>query len=189
MTDCNSNDVKKVASLDPREAIEIVGGTNINVVEEILPDKTRYTINYQEYAAPSITVAYSGGPKQVGTKVASATFSGAIIQGSENIVERTMTPSKGLNLELPISYTETDVLGATTGLYPRFSGNPTVITAKDSTGNTVIKQVGVEFRHLFYVGFSTKDTLTESEIRGIVKADHGVDLLTSIFSKYSSYKY
>ena len=51
--------------------------------------------------------------------------------------------------------------------------------------NRVSLQVGVEFRHLFYMGYSTNTSLTEAEILGLVTQD----LLTSILSKYYSFTY
>ena len=188
MPDCDINDVKKVASLDPREAIEIIGGTNIEVLEEKLSDKTRYTINYRAYSPPIINTTSSVGVTKVGVTVPTITFNGSIVKGSEDITSRTMTPDKGLNLTSPFSWIETVVRGTAPGLWPRFSGNPTTIEVYDGT-TLVTKQVGVEYRHLFYVGYSTKDTLTEAEIKNIVKADPGVDLLNSVFDKYRTYNY
>lgn len=184
MGNCNINDAKKIASLDPREAIEIVGGNNIEVVEEQLIDKTRYTINYKPYSAPVINTTSSAGITKVGVTVSTVTFNGTIVKGSDDIIYRNMTPNKGLDLTVPFSWQETNVLGTTPGLWPRFSGTPTTITVSDGTTN-VTKQVGVEYRHLFYMGYSTKEVLTEEDIKSLVTQD----LLTSILSKYSTFTY
>lgn len=186
MTSCDINDVPSTAPIDPREAIEIIGGNKIRVELETTPTKSIYTVHYQEYLAPTITVGYSGPIAKVGTTVASATIAGSINSGSEDIVERTMTPDKGLDLTGPISYIESNVVGTSPGLWPKYSGVPTILTAKDSTGNTVTKQVGVEFRHLYYMVYSTKDFLVDNDS---ILSGATSDLLTSILSKYSTFTY
>lgn len=186
MGNCDVNDTTKVGSTDPREVIEIVGGNKIRVELETTANKSIYTVHYQEYLPPVITVGYSGVIAKVGTTVASATIAGSINEGSETIIERAMTPDKGLSLTAPISYIETNVTGTTPGLWPRYSGVPTIFTAKDSTGIEVTKQVGVEFRHLFYMLYSTKDLLLDNDS---VLSGATSDLLTNILNKYSSFTY
>lgn len=188
MSKCDVNDIPKVGSTDPKEVIEIVGGNKIRVELETTSNKNIYTIHYQEYLPPVITVGYSGAVAKVGTTVEEAIIAGSINEGSETIVERTMTPDKGLSLTAPISYIETNVTGTTPGLWPRYSGVPTVFTAKDSTGFVVSKQVGVEFRYPFYMAYSTKDILVTNDdlLNGPNTTE---DLLTTILSKYSSYLY
>ena len=186
MSKCDVNDIPKVGSTDPKEVIEIVGGNKIRVEVEDTPTKKIYTVHYQEYSPPVITVRYAGAVVKVGTTVDFAKIEGSINEGSETIVERTMTPDKGLSLTAPISYIETNVKGTTPGLWPRYSGVPTVFTAKDSTGVEVTRQVGVEFRHLFYMLYSTKDLLSDNDN---VLSGATSDLLTSILNKYSSFTY
>jgi hypothetical protein len=182
---CNVNDVKKPSSLDARDLIELVAGTSIGIDVEKTPDKTIYTINYREYSPPTINVTQSVSVAKVGTTLPTVTFNAAIVKGSEEILLREMTPDKGLNLEELFSWIETNVTSTTTGLFPQFSGNPTSIKAAD-TKTQVTKLVGVEFRHLFYMGYSTKDTLTENEIITLLTTQ---DLLTSVKSKYGSFVY
>ena len=124
------------------------------------------------------------GVTKVGVTVPVVTFNGSIVKGSEDIVSRTMTPDKGLDLTAPFSWGETDVLGTAPGLWPKFSGIPTTIQVSDGT-QLVTKQVGIEYRHLFYMGYSTKDTLTETEIKELVDQT----LLTSVLSRYSTFTY
>ena len=188
-TGCDVNDVKKPSSLDARDLIELVAGTSIGIDVEKTPDKTIYTINYREYSPLSINVTQDVSIAKVGTTVPTVTFVGNIVKGSEDIVSRTMVPDKSLNLEEQFTWTEENVIGLTPGLYPQFSGKPTEIEAIDFKATKVTKQVGVEFRHLFYIGYSTKNTLTESEIKNIVKVDPGIDLLNSVFDKYRTYNY
>lgn len=186
MSGCNVNDVPSTAPVDAREAIEIKAGAKIRVELEKVSNKDIYTIHYQEYLPPTITVSYKGAVAKVGTTIASATIDGSINPGSEDIVERTMTPDKGFSLTAPISYVETNVTGTTPGLWPRYSGVPTVFTAKDATGTVVTKQVGVEFRHLYYMIYSTKESLSDNDVT-LVSATQ--DLLTSILNKYSTFTY
>lgn len=184
--ECNINDVKKPSSLDARDLIELVAGTSIGIDVEKTPDKTIYTINYREYRPLSINVTQNVSVAKVGTTVPTVTFVGNIVKGSEDIVSRTMVPDKSLNLEEQFTWTEENVIGLTPGLYPQLSGNPTEIEAIDFKATKVTKQVGVEFRHLFYMGYSPKDALTENEIITLLTTR---DLLTSIKSKYSSFVY
>lgn len=186
MRQCDTNDVKKVGSLDPREAIEIVGGTNIKVVKENFSDKVRYTINYNAFKAPTINV--NTQIAKVGVTVPSIEFTGSFVPGSESIVQRTMTPDKGLDLTIPFSWTETKVRGTAPGLWPKYNGEPLELSVTDAVGTVVTKQVGVEYRHLFYMGFSDKDTLNSAEIKAL-STTGASDLLTSILSKYSSFTY
>lgn len=183
MGQCDTNDIKKVGSLDPREAIEIVGGTNIKVVREELSDKVRYTINYNAFKAPTINV--NTQIAKVGVTVPFIEFTGSFVPGSESIVQRTMTPDKGLDLTVPFSWTETNVRGTVPGLWPKYNGEPLELSVTDAVGTVVTKQVGVEYRHLFYMGFSDKDTLLATDIKELGTQD----LLTSILSKYSSFTY
>jgi hypothetical protein len=69
-------------------------------------------------------------------------------------------------------------------LWPKFSGNPTTIEVSDGT-QLITKQVGIEYRHLFYMGYSTKDTLTESEIKELIDQT----LLVNVLTKYSTFTY
>jgi len=186
---CDSNDVKQVLSLDPRDAIEIKGGNKIDVVVERTGTKDVYTVSYKEYAPPTITVAHTGPGNlvvKVGTTVTTATFAGAINTGTEDIVERTMTPDKSLSLTAPISYQETNILGTSPGLWPQFSGVPTIITAKDAQGTTVTKQVGVEFRYPYYMLYTTQEIIANDDA---ILGSATEDLLTSILGKYSSFVY
>lgn len=187
-TGCDVNDVKKPSSLDARDLIELVAGTSIGIDVEKTPDKTIYTINYREYSPVSITVTQNVSIAKVGTIVPTVTFNGNIVKGSEDIVSRGMTPDKGLDLEVPFSWTETNVTGLVPGLFPQFSELPTEIEAIDFKATKVIKQVGVEFRHLFYMGYSNKGTLTEADVKTLGNT-YEKTLLTSIKSKYSSYEY
>lgn len=185
-TGCDVNDVKKPSSLDARDLIELVAGASIGIDVEKTPDKTIYTINYREYSPVSITVTQNVSVAKVGTVVPTVTFNGNIVKGSEDIVSRSMTPDKGLDLEVPFSWTETNVTGLVPGLFPQFSDLPTEIEAIDFKATKVTKQVGVEFRHLFYMGYSTKESLTENEIVTLLTTQ---DLLTSIKNKYTSFVY
>ena len=185
-TGCDVNDVKKPSSLDARDLIELVAGASIGIDVEKTPDKTIYTINYREYSPVSITVTQNVSVAKVGTIVPTVTFNGNIVKGSEDIVYRSMTPDKGLDLEVPFSWTETNVTGLVQGLFPQFSELPTEIEAIDFKATKVIKQVGVEFRHLFYMGYSTKESLAENEIITLLTTQ---DLLTSIKNKYTSIVY
>lgn len=185
-TGCDVNDVKKPSSLDVRDLIELVAGTSIGIDVEKTPDKTIYTINYREYRPLSINVTQNVSIAKVGTAVPTVTFVGNIVKGSEDIVSRTMVPDKSINLEEQFTWTEENITGLTPGLYPQFSGKPTEIEAIDFKATKVTKQVGVEFRHLFYMGYSIKDTLTENEIITLLTTQ---DLLTSVKSKYGSFVY
>ena len=188
MSGCNVNDVPSTAPVDAREAIEIKAGTKIRVELEKVSNKDIYTIHYQEYLPPTITVSYKGAVAKVGTTVASATIDGSINPGSEVIVERTMAPDKGISLTAPISYIETNVTGTTPGLWPRYNGVPTVFTAKDATGTVVTKQVGVEFRHLYYMIYTTQNTLVDND--SVLNGTNTTkDLLTSILDKYKTFTY
>lgn len=188
MRQCDTNDIKRIASLDPNEAIEIIGGTNIRVVKEELANKTRYTINYNAFSAPSINI--NTQIAKVGVTVPFIEFTGSFVAGSESIVQRTMAPDKGLDLTAPFSWTESNVLGTAPGLWPKYNGEPLELSVTDAVGTVVTKQVGIEYRHLFYMGFSDKDTLLATDIKELGTQDSGAqDLLTSILSKYSSFTY
>jgi hypothetical protein len=191
MGKCDINDGKAIIPVDPRETIEIVGGNKIEVFVEKTATKSTYTVNYREYAPPTISVVHAGPGnliQQVGVTVPLADFLGGIYSGSNTIVERTMVPDKSLDLSLPISFTETDVLGTSPGLWPQFSGIPTVISAKDDTGTIVTKQVGVEYRYPFYMIYTTKSALVDDDSL-LVSPETTTDLLTSILSKYNSFTY
>lgn len=180
---CDINDVKRDLTVDPRDAIDIVAGDKIEVLKDTSGNKTIYTISYKEYAAPRITV--NSEIHKVGIEVPDFTFEGNIFLGSNPLVSRTMTPDKGLNLEAPFSWTEKKILGTSNGLWPRFNGNPTKIKVIDNTGNEVEVSAGLEYRFTYYMGYSTKDMLTESEIKSLKEGS----LLTSILNKYRSYTY
>lgn len=181
---CDINDAqKKRIVVDPSEAIDIVGGKDIRVTKNKVGEKMVYTISYNQYAPPTITI--NSAVRAVGTQVSGFEFRGEIILGSTAILNRTMTPDLGLDLSKPFNWVEPDFTGTSPGLWPRFNGSPRSITALDSDGTTVSKNVGVEFRNWFYMGYSEKATLTESEIKALVNKD----LLTGILSKYSSYTY
>lgn len=180
---CDINDVKRNLTVDPKDAIDIVAGDKIEVLKDTSGNKTVYTISYKEYAAPRITV--NSAIYKVGVKVSDFTFNGNIHVGSSPILSRTMTPDKGLNLEAPFSWTENNILGTSNGLWPRFNGNPTKIKVIDSTGNEVEVSAGLEYRFTYYMGYSTKDTLTESDVKGL-EENH---LLTNVLSRYRNYTY
>jgi len=178
---CNINDSKRDMSIDPRNAIEIVGGDSITVFKEELSDKTRYTINYREYAAP--TINSNTGVFKVGTEV-TFEFNANIVSGSEEIIARTMTPDKGLNLEQPMTWTETNVHGISEGLWPRFPTVPTKITAMDSKGTSVSKDIGIEFRYLMYSGYSDLEFLTQADVKALASTGGYSGLDNSIFDNH-----
>lgn len=180
---CDLNDAQVNVVVDPLKAIEVEGGKNIKVDKQSLTDKTIFTVNYQEYA--KATIDSNTAIHKVGTTVPSFTFNVAIIPGSENLVSRAMIPDKGLNLEEPFSWTEENILGTDSGLWPKYDGSPTIVSCMDDTGVTVSKEIGLEYRYLFYMGYSIKDNLTESDIKALATSD----LLTNIKSKYSSFTY
>lgn len=184
MSDCDVNDVKKVSTGDPRDAIELVEGENISISKESTPTKDIYTISYQDYIRPTITLESSIGITKVGVIVPSVTFNGNITAGTKDILTRTMTPDKSLDLTVPFSWQETNVLGTEPGLWPQFSGAATKVETSDED-NTVEKSIGIDYRHLFYSGYSIKTVLTEADI----KALSSQDLLTNILSKYSTFTY
>lgn len=182
---CTQNDVKKQASLDPREAIKVVGGNDITVDVEDDGSSITYTVNYQEHLDPTIVGGVDVPITKVGINVPAANFNGNIVKGSKDILSRIMTPDKGLDLNNPFVWTETSIKGEEPGLFPQFSGAPTTVEVRDVQGNTVTKQFGVEYRHLFYMGFSAKDTLSEADIKGLANQT----LETSILNPYRSYTY
>ena len=180
---CDVNDAGVDPVVNPLEAIEVIGGDSIKVDKQSTPDKTIYTVNYQEYAKASISS--NSAIHKVGTTVSSFEFNVAIVPGSAKIISRSMVPDKGLNLEEPFSWTETNIVGTDSGLWPKYDGSPVVVSCLDDTGVTVSKNIGLEYRYLYYMGFSIKDTITESDI----KAFTNQDLLTSIKGKYGNYTY
>lgn len=181
---CDVNDSKLQLSSDPRDVISVVGGNSIEVVETKTSDKLIFTVNYREYVAPTITS--NSGIYKVGVTVPSFKFDASFNKGSEEFVTQTMTPSKGLDLSVPFTWTESNITGTDVGLWPRYDGVPTLLHAVDTKGTVVQKPVGIEYRFLHYCGFTTKDSLTEAEIKQLVNR---TDLLTSIKSKYASYVY
>ncbi len=183
---CDINDVgQSPASLDPREAFEFLEGPNISIQVTKLSSKTQVLIGYKDYAAPAINVNADIPIAKVGVNFPLVNFNGNIVKGSEDIISRTMTPDKGLDLNAPLSWQESNVSSNVPGLFPQFSGNPLQIDVLDDTGNTVVKQVGVDFRHLTYMGFSANDVLTENQIKSLTTQD----LLSTVLSKYASYTY
>jgi len=181
---CDQNDASVAkAIINPLEAIEVIGGNRIKVTKSETESKATYTVNYNPYSEPKITV--NSAIHKVGTTVPSFEFTGNIEEGSESIVSREMIPDKGLDLTQQFSWTETNIQGIDTGLWPQYNGEPTLIRCTDFEGNTIEKYAGLEFRYLFYMGFSINDIITESD----VKAFSNQDLLTNIISKYSSYTY
>ncbi|WP_428743158.1 hypothetical protein [Tenacibaculum sp.] len=187
MTKCSGvNDVKKISTnVLPKDSVELKAGNNISITTEDLGDKKIYTIGYVPFALPTISVTNNSQVTKVGVNIPSVTFTGNIVQGSNPIIRRSMTPDKGLDLTSEFTWQESNVLGTSPGLWPQFSGTPLEIEVEDDEMNVVTKQVGVEFRHLFYMGYSDKDVLTENEIKALSTQD----LLTNILSKYSSYTY
>lgn len=183
---CEINDPKKSSiGADPKEVIDVVGGNNIVVQTVETADKKTFIVNYQAYQAPTINTTVDIGISKVGVNIPLVNFTGNIVEGTGSILSRSMVPDKGLDLSQPFAWQETNVLGTEPGLWPQFSGEPTKITAQDDKPTTVVSEVGVEFRHLFYVGYSIEDALTESQIKGLVNQD----LLTNIKSKYGTYVY
>ena len=183
---CDVNDSKLQLSSDPRDVISVVGGNSIEVVETRTLDKLIFTVNYREYAAPTITV--NTLIEKVGVTIPTVKFDASFNKGSVNFISRTMTPDKGLDLTIPFTWNEENVRGIEAGLWPRFNGSPILLSCNDEKGTTVTKQVGVEYRNLFYMGYSNKDTLTEADVKTLGNT-YEKTLLTSIKSKYSSYEY
>lgn len=181
---CDVNDGKRQVSSDPRDAIEIIGGNSIEVVESKTPDKTTYTIHYREYTPPTITV--NTVIEKVGVTIPEVIFNATFNKGSTDFISRTMTPTKGLDLTLPFTWKEENVRGTEASLWPKFDGNPTLLSCTDEKGNTVTKQVGVDYRFLHYCGYSKAETITEAEIKAL---QYNTDLLTNIKSKYGSFTY
>lgn len=182
----NINDINKPDSnILPKDSIELVEGNNIKIIEQDLGNKKVYTIGYEPFSLPRVSWESSVGITKVGLTVPSVTFNANISEGSNTIVSRSMTPDKGLDLNLPFTWNETNVLGTAAGLWPQFSGSPTIVEVQDDEANNVVSSIGVEFRHLFYVGYSTEDSLTEAQVKGLVYQD----LLTKIKDKYAMYTY
>ena len=183
MSECNVNDVKKLIIVDPNEAIDIVGGSNIKVLKSQVGSKTVYQINYQDFKPATIQVNTS--VVEVGTTVPSFEFLAQFIKGSEDILTRTMVPDKGLDLAGQFSWTESNILGTEAGLWPRYDGIPTKLSCVDTTGNEVTKLVGVEYRLMHYVGYSPNETLTENQVKALINKD----LLINVKDKYLSFTY
>lgn len=183
MSECNVNDVKKLTIVDPNEAIDIVGGSNIKVLKSQVGSKTVYQINYQDFKPATIPV--NTNIVEVGTTVPSFEFLAQFIKGSEDILTRTMVPDKGLDLTGQFSWTESNILGTEVGLWPRYDGVPTKLSCVDVTGTEVTKFVGVEYRLMHYMGYSPNETLTESQVKTLINKD----LLVNIKDKYSSFTY
>lgn len=184
MQQCNANDIKQIGvSTDPRDLIDIKGEGDITVTKTFAPNKTIYTIKYQPYQAPAIII--NTAIHKVGTTVPSFVFSGQIVQGTAEILSRTITPSRPVNLELPFSWTESNIQGPTAGIWPRFNGSPIQIAITDVTGNIITKEVGLDFRNLFYMGYSIDDTINEATIKGFAQQH----LLKGIRDRYSSFTY
>ena len=183
MSECNVNDVKKLTIVDPDEAIDIVGGSNIKVLKSQVGSKTVYQINYQDFKPATIQVNTSIA--EVGTLIPSLEFLAQFIKGSEDILIRTMVPDKGLNLTQPFSWVESNILGTSIGLWPKYDGQPVQLSCTDNTGNVVTKPVGVEYRFMHYVGYSPNETLTESQVKALINKD----LLINVKDKYSSFTY
>ena len=184
---CNNiNDVQKPnSSVLPKDSIELKEGNNIKIEVEDTGTKKIYTIGYVPFSLPEIFSSNDQAVTKVGITLPTVNFTGRIDSGSNDIVSRSMTPDKGLNLTSQFYWQETNVRGTSPGLWPQFSGAPTTVTVVDDEANEVSKQIGVEFRHLFYMGYSDKDVLAEADIKSLVNQD----LLTSIKSKYSSFTY
>ena len=183
MSECNVNDVKKLTIVDPNEAIDIVGGSNIKVLKSQVGSKTVYQINYQDFKPATIQV--NTNIVEVGTTVPSFEFLAQFIKGSEDILTRDMVPDKGLDLTGQFLWTESNILGTEVGLWPRYDGVPTQLSCIDITGNEVSKSVGVEYRLMHYMGYSPNETLTESQVKALINKD----LLVNIKDKYSSFTY
>ena len=183
---CNVNDVNKgYKGLDPRDAVQVVGGSGIQVQEERTPNATIYTVSYVPYAAPTVPWNVDVPVQKVGVTVPLANFTARIDAGSTNIVSRSMVPDKGLDLAAQMNWSESNVLGTEAGLWPQFNGEPTTISVTDAENNTIEERIGVEYRNLFYMGFSREATMTEA----IAKSLGTQDLLTSILSKYREFTY
>lgn len=183
MSDCNVNDVKKTIIVDPSEAIDIVGGSNIKVIKSLIGNKTTYQINYQAFVPATIICNTSAA--EVGTAIPSFEFLAQFVKGSEDIITRAMIPDKGLDLTQPFSWIESNILGTDTGLWPKYDGQPVQLSCTDNTGNVVIKSVGVEYRFMHYVGYSPNEVLTETQVKSLVNND----LLVNIKDRYSSFTY
>ena len=183
MSECNVNDVKKLTIVDPNEAIDIVGGSNIKVLKSQVGSKTVYQINYQDFKPATIQV--NTIIVEVGTTVPSFEFLAQFIKGSEDILTRAMVPDKGLDLAGQFSWTESNIIGTEAGLWPRYDGIPTKLSCVDTTGNEVTKLVGVEYRLMHYVGYSPNETLTENQVKALINKD----LLVNVKDKYSSFTY
>ena len=183
MSECNVNDVKKLTIVDPNEAIDIVGGSNIKVLKSQVGSKTIYQINYQDFKPATIQVNTS--VVEVGTTIPSFEFLAQFVKGSEDILTGNMVPDKGLDLTGQFSWTESNIIGTAVGLWPRYAGVSTKLSCIDITGNEVTKFVGVEYRLMHYVGYSPNETLTESQVKALINKD----LLVNVKDKYSSFTY
>lgn len=181
MSKCDVNDVQKE---DAALTIKVTGGDQIRVDKYLNGTEVEYRVNYVEYSPPIISTSNDAGIVKVGITIPLVTFNGLITPGSKPITSRSMVPDKGLDLTAAFQWTEENVVGTAPGLWPKFSGSPVLISASDGT-TPASKQAGVDVRSLFYVGFSTKATLVEADIKLLELQT----LDKSIFSRYSEYTY
>lgn len=184
MQQCNINDPRRLPiSTDPRDLIDVRGEGDVTVTKTFESDRVVFTVKYQEYKAPSIII--NSAIHKVGTTISSFVFTGQIIPGTADIISRSIIPNRNINLEQVFSWTESNILGTSAGIWPRFNGNPLKIVVTDSTNNSIEQEVGISFRNLFYMGYSVNDIVTELEIKSFSNAH----LLSNIRERYNSFSY
>ena len=183
MAKCDVNEIRSEFVANPLEAIKVVAGDGISVSEDKVGGQVVFTVSRKDYLAPSLE--FTAPIYKVGTIVPSYNFAVNLTNGSEDIVSFSMVPPRVVTPSPILSWTEENIHGTDSGLWPKFDGVPTTITLIDSKGTIVTKQVGLEYRYRFFMGFSTEESLNASQIQTLGNSD----LLTGILNKYATHTY
>lgn len=145
---------------DPRNAYEFVGLRDIKISEQQLSNgKKRVTIESIDYFPPVIS-AEANPVHEIGN-VIDFTFSVDIQEGRDEIVSRTINPDPDVDLNSPFELELSDFTSQVNEFKVAYT-----VTVTDSSGNVVVRDFGVKFSPLVYMGFHGKSSLLEEDISG-----------------------
>lgn len=152
---------------NPLDAIDVRGVGDLRFAITYEGGVKVFTGAIIPYALPLIT-AENNPVHEVG-EVVDFTWSLNILQQSNVIVSKTITPADVSLLDLPVAVPVTDVTRSTSGFEQKYS-----VVATDDIGGVKTRLLGINFYNRVFTGFSYKDgvsqVLTSADINALVNS-------------------
>lgn len=164
--------------IEPKDNFQFIDGTDITVSITTLSDGTKAVQhNYSPYVAPTVSFNVSPSFFEVGDTVPSANFTLNVTERSNTIDSITVVPDPGITLN--VGNNTWSVANITSNVAGNV-GTHTATISDNSANPNVTVNTSLNARWRYYQGFSTKSTLTETDIKALVNDD----LSTGIKSLY-----